>query len=263
VETSEGSAEGTSATHAPELRLLGKEAVHRRLTQHYSVHSLLIVSIFKGVALYEAAVSLFAIFSTPYGFEVKLTAFAMWLAAFAAIIAGYNGIMLSSIIVVGITSTADLVGPFVMGLFEFTVFATLVPLAAGPDGAQPSDAAQLDHLTWWLFALGLLLIVAWFSLRNYARRSAREDPGDIAAFLKWQSDHLSRRSKAQAGNAVVMFVAFLVFHYGPSGLRHWQALLALYALAGLIVGIVFQERGLSMLAASVEPASEQAAEAGR
>lgn len=234
--------------------VLAKDTVHRRLTMQYSIHLNLITSIFKGVALYEAAVSLFAIFSTQSGTAVKLTALSMWLAGFGAIIASYNGVMLASVIVVGITNTADLVAPFFLGLMEFTIFATLVPVDSGGAG-RPSAAAELDHLTWWFLAYGLLLFIAWFSLRNLRRsveHARATEPGDVAPFLEWQSAHIRLRARISVINACVLTVGFFAFHYGPEGLRHWQPVLSLYLVVGLVQGILYQERAFAMLEAAVD-----------
>jgi hypothetical protein len=234
---------------------VGRRFFHDRLTDQYAHHYHLIVSIFKGVALGSAAVSFLAIVGSAEPAQAKVTALALWVTSLAAIIATYDGIMITSILSNAPPNTVDLVAPFVMGLAEFMQFAVLTPLAADPVRGEPSAAAQLDHLTWWPLVFAVLTLTAAVDIANakaQMRRTLHLAPRELQPLIHWYVGSL-RQSQISIGIcSAAMVVAFVALHFGPDRLGRWQAVVAGVTFVGMVNGILSSERARHRIVSSVD-----------
>lgn len=233
---------------------VGRRFFHDRLTDQYAHHYHLIVSIFKGVSLYSAAVSFLAIFASHEPDSVKFAAAALWVASLAAIMATYDGIMVTSIIASSPPNAVDLVAPFVMGLSEYVQFAVLIPLAPGPGGTEPSVAAQLEHITWWPLVFAVLAFTGSIDIANARAQMAKglsRAPTDLQPLLEWYATSLRQSQISTMASSAAGLAAFLVLHFGPDGPRHWQAALAIAVFVGMVNGIVISERARRRIVESV------------
>lgn len=234
---------------------VGRRFFKDRLTDQYAHHYHLIVSIFKGVALGSAAISFLAIVGSQEATLVKVTALALWLTSLAAMMATYDGIMVSSIMVTTPPNTIDLVAPFLMGLTEFMLFAVLMPLPADSGGVQPSAAAQLEHLTWWPLVFASLTLVATTDIANTKAQltaSAPQAPKQVQPLVYWYIGSLRHSWILTAICTVAVLVAFLGLRLGPDALHRWQGVMAVIVLFGMVNGILDSERARQRIVASVD-----------
>jgi hypothetical protein len=249
------------ATPQPAWAPGGTRPFADRLAGQFAHHYHLIVSIFKGIALYSASVALLAIPTAPVSGVVKATALLFWIAGFAGMIASYDGIMVGTIIHSGAPNATDLVAPFVMGVAEFIEFAVLVPLVATATTPLPSTAAQLEHLTWWPLVFGLYSLTAavniWNSDRSLDRELAEMAPDDRPV-VTWYRRNL-RKDKIGvplAGTVLCAAWAALRFglpglgHEGLSAIREWQGLLGVAVLLAMVNAVANQERARRYFAAN-------------
>jgi hypothetical protein len=230
------------------------EFFRRRLTGHYANHMQLTVSIFKGVALGGGAVALMSILSSDGDNAVRLTAAVLWLASFAAVLASYEGIMMSTLVVGVPPNGWDIAAPFFMGVTEFALFAALVPVPTSFGAGSPSTAAQLRHLTWWPLVFAVESAITFAAISNSKRQVARTAdgaPADVGALLAWYSEVLKRGQVATGGVTAAVVVAFIALHFGPGALAHWQAVIGVAVLLGEIGGITSQEQARHVISASV------------
>jgi hypothetical protein len=234
---------------------VGRRFFHDRLTDQYAHHYHLIVSIFKGVALGSAAVSFLAIVGSAEAAQAKVTALALWIASLAAIIATYDGIMITSILSNAPPNTVDLVAPFVMGLAEFMQFAVLTPLAADSVRGEPIAAAQLQHLTWWPLVFAVLTLTATVDIANaksQMRRTVDRAPPELEPLIRWYMGSLRQSELSTGGCSAAMVVAFVALHFGPDRLGRWQAVVAGVTFVGMVNGILASERARHRIVASVD-----------
>lgn len=233
---------------------VGRRFFHDRLSDQYAHHYHLIVSIFKGVSLYSAAVSFLAISASQEPGVAKVAAMALWVASLAAIMATYDGIMVTSIVASAPPNAVDLVAPFVMGLAEYVQFAVLIPLGPGPGGAEPSVAAQLEHITWWPLVFAVLALTGAIDIANARAQMAKglsRAPAHLQPLLEWYAASLRQSQISTMASSGAALAAFLLLHFGPAGIRHWQAVLAVAVFVGMVNGIVISERARHRIVASV------------
>ncbi len=242
---------------------VGRQFFRQRLSNQYANHMQLTVSIFKGVALGGGAVALIAIANSPQAAGVKVTALAMWMASLAAMIASYEGIMISTLVVDVPPNGRDLMAPFVLGVTEFTLFAILVPLPVDAVAGQPTTAAQLGHLAWWPMVFAVEAFITTAAIANNRRQVARTlapAPLDVKALLGWYTGVLRLGQISTAAMGAVFVLAFVALRLGPEGLRHWEGVLGVIGLVGEVGGIYSQEQARDAIAASVAGGFSQLAE---
>jgi hypothetical protein len=242
-----GLSDATAAS--PPLRRL-----RERLTDQYAHHYHLIVSVFKGLPLSVGGFALLAIFATQGPGTVKLATLTLWVASVLVIIATYEGIMVSSIMVDAPPNSVDVMIPFVLGLAEYALFAVLSPLGSDPGRGVPSRAAQLEHLTWWPLVFAVVAVTAGAGIANSKRRirtTVQTTSQGVGALLQSYAAALARDQARTVLSGLGMVLVFALLHFVSVPLRSWiGAVGALVALA-MVTGIASQERIRSSIAPTV------------
>jgi hypothetical protein len=236
-----------------------------RLSDQYRDHYHLIASVFNGVVLGAAAATLLLIVRSAVPGRPMSAALALWLGSFGSLICNYNGPMVNSILIVRPPNFVDIVTPFAIGVLGFALFALSVPLPPVA-GRAPSQAAQLDHLTWWFLAAAAdwaFVAAHILNTRAHLRLSLLETPADLVPLIAWCESILRRAIVGTVAMAVTLTVVFLLLRVGapavvglrwlppPRTLRTWQGLMALVYGAGMVGLVVIQEEARRVMTQSV------------
>jgi hypothetical protein len=248
-----------------------RQSLQAHVTGEYDAHYSLIASIFNGVVLFAAAVSLLAILASGEAAGPKAAAVGLWLASLGGLVAVYNGYLVDSILISEPPNVVDVVVPFLSGVIEFAQFAVLVPLATQGPGGPPSPGAQLEHLTWWFLCATVLTgtgVVTQLNVRRQMSRTLERSPADLAALVRWCAGEARKGLVAAVAMTGVCLTVFLLMGPGPphvwllgglpspAALRHWQGLLGLAFVAGALNAVVLEDRARAFIAASVSPNGE-------
>lgn len=207
-----------------------------------TTHYLVIVAVFKGVTLAAAAVSVGLLLTRGDWQALSMyQALTFWVAAFVAMVLTYdailNGTMVSPRMLIG---PADMVGPFVSTILEFSLFSLL--------GAVPWNkprADQLAYLNWWLLEIagfGLVssgLILNALLHHTGGRKLVATPYGDLMTYYRGAL----RNDLVGSGTctALVGSVFFLATRLDPAWRSVPQLFFGLYVVAILLYGLRSQE----------------------
>ena len=232
-----------------------REYLGNRLSDQYRDHYHLIASVFNGVVLAGAAVSLLAILATDEPTGPRVAALSLWLGSFASLICTYNGPIVNSILITRAPNFVDVITPFLLGVMGFAQFAVLVPIRAAGNAPAAPGGAQVDHLTWWFLAAAALWAVVLPNLSNTLAQvgaTVEESPEDVAPLVRWCEGIVRKAVQGTVAIVVSLLVAFLLLRVRPTEqLWKWQAALGLGYFGGMGALVMIQEQARRAMVASV------------
>jgi hypothetical protein len=236
--------------------MTSESTIAKRAEGHGTNHYLVIVSVFKGVTLAAAAVSIGLIVSRGHWATLSIyIALIYWLASFLAMIVTYDGI-LNATMVSGrmLLTPVDIVAPFVSALLEFSLFSIL-----GAVPWQGTGHDQLTYLGYWPLVFGAFGFLSFAIILNgYLNHTTAADASDdeIGVMLYYRRMLRQDLIGSAIGAGVGGVTAFLLLRVSAAR-ESWQLIAAIYALAVMTSALVNLERTRIHITRQVLPGAQR------